>query len=248
MIAGGLMSRYAQPTNVGEAVRMADRLAVLLDRLGIPLSQARALDLIARICGLPDWSRMQAGLLRLEGAQVPMADHALTSILRLDAERPETTIRAVEAVWEAHLTDHELADPGIEAARSWLCAAVRAAHAWTRAHGTPFTPDFLSAALEVGTGRGYLETKARPSALLPTLLDMQAWALLEKTSASWATELMACLQAMPGYDRERVLSGLSQSDPFRRAAETRMRLTMRPIRDLIAEARMEEGPGSAWAS
>lgn len=235
------MSMYAQPTNVQDAVRMADRLAAILGRLGLPLSQARALDLIARICGLPDWDRMRAGLVRLEGAQVPIADHALTRLLRLDAETAELTLRAVEAVWFAHLTDHELADPGLPAARAWLRAAVCAAHAWGRAHRTPLTPDLLAAALEAGTGRGYREHRARPSPLLPTLLDLQVWALEERINAPWAVRLAACLAGVPGYEPVKPRSNAPLSESFRRAAGERMRLTMRPIRDLIEEVRMETG-------
>ena len=236
------MGRYAQPTNVEEAVRMADRLAALLGRLGVPLSQARALDLVARICGLPDWDRMRAGLVRLEGAQVPMADHALTRLLRLDAEMPELTVRAVEAVWFAHLTDPELADPGLPAARVWLRAAVGAAHAWARAHRTPLTPDHLSACLEAGTGGGYRAHRARPSPLLPTLLDLQAWALADRIQAPWADRLAACLAGVPGYEPAIPGSGAPLPESFRRAAGERMRLTMRPVRDLIDEVRMETGP------
>jgi hypothetical protein len=236
------MGRYAQPTNVEEAVRMADRLSALLGRLGVPLSQARALDLVARICGLPDWDRMRAGLVRLEGAQVPMADHALTRLLRLDAERSEHTVRAVEAVWFAHLTDPELADPGLPGARVWLRAAAEAAHAWARAHRTPLTPDHLAACLEAGTGAGYRAHRARPSPLLPTLLDLQAWALGDRVSAPWADRLAACLAGVPGYDPAIPLSGAPLPEAFRRAAGERMRLTMRPVRDLIDEVRMETGP------
>ena len=236
------MGRYAQPTNVQDAVRMADRLAGILGRLGVPLSQARALDLIARICGLPDWERMRTGLLRLEGAQLPMADHALTRLLRLDAERGELTVRAVEAVWFAHLTDHERADPALPAARDWLRAAVTAVHAWTRACRTPLTPDHLCAVLEAGSGRGYLEARNRPSPLLPTLLDLHAWALLERVDAPWSAQLAQCLQAIPGYDPDRSRTGQPPSDRFRHAAGDRMRLTMGPIRDLIDEVRMETGP------
>lgn len=235
------MVRYAQPTNVADAVRMADRLAAILDRLGVPLSQARALDLVARICGLPDWDRMRAGLVRLEGAQVPIADHALTRLLRLDAETSDLTIRAVEAVWFAHLTDTELADPGLPDARVWLRSAVEAAHAWARAQRTPLTPDHLAACLEAGTGRGYRESRSRPSPLLPTLLDLQAWALSDRISALWADRLAACLSALPGYDPAIPLSGAPLPEAFRRAAEDRMRLTMRPVRDLIDEVRMETG-------
>lgn len=236
------MARYAQPTNVRDAVRMADRLAAILGRLGLPLSQARALDLIARICGLPDWDRMRAGLVRLEGAQVPIADHALTRILRLDAGDPELTLRAVEAVWRAHLTDHELADPGLEAAASWLRAAVLAAHAWARAYRSPLTPDQLCAALEAGTGQAFLRSRPRSSAILPTLLDLHAWSALDRIDAPWAATLDACLRSVPGYDLERTLVGRPQSDRFRGAAETRMRLTMGPLRDLIDEVRIEPIP------
>lgn len=220
---------------------MADRLAALLGRLGVPLSQARALDLVARICGLPDWDRMRAGLVRLEGAQVPVADHALTRLLRLDAETSDLTVRAVEAVWFAHLTDPELADPGLPAARAWLRAAVGAAHAWTRAHRTPLTPDHLAACLEAGTGAGYRAHRARPSPLLPTLLDLQAWALADRISAPWAVRLAACLAGVPGYDPAIPLSGAPLPEALRRAAGERMRLTMRPVRDLIDEVRMETG-------
>lgn len=236
------MGRYAQPTNVQEAVRMADRLAALLGRLGVPLSQARALDLIARICGLPDWDRMRTGLVRLEGAQVPIADHALTRLLRLDEERSEQTVRAVELVWFAHLTDPELADPGLPAARIWLRSAVEAAHAWARAYRTPLTPDHLAACLEAGTGAGYRSHRAWRTPLLPALLDLQAWALADRISAPWADRLAACLAAIPGYDPAIPLSGAPLPEAFRRAAGERMRLTMRPVRDLIDEVRMETGP------
>jgi hypothetical protein len=236
------MGRYAQPTNVQEAVRMADRLAALLGRLGVPLSQARALDLIARICDLPDWDRMRAGLVRLEGAQIPMADHALTRLLRLDAETPDLTLRAVEAVWFAHLTDQELADPGLPPARIWMRAAVGAAHAWARAQRTPLTPDHLAACLEAGTGAGYRSHRAWRTPLLPALLDLQAWALADRISAPWADRLAACLAAIPGYDPAIPLSGAPLPEAFRRAAGARMRLTMRPVRDLIDEVRMETGP------
>jgi len=235
------MGRYAQPTNVQDAVRMADRLAILLGRLGVPLTQARALDLIARISGLPDWDRMRAGLVRLEGAQVPMSDHALTRILRLDAEDPDLTVRAVEAVWGAHLTDHEKADPALPAARDWLRAAVYAAHAWARAHRTPLTPDHISTALEAGTGLGYLESRPRPSPLLPALLDLQAWSLIERVNAPWGLRLCACLRAVPGYDPDKLRAGQPQTDRFRRAAGDRMRLAMGPVRDLIDDVRMEGG-------
>jgi hypothetical protein len=218
---------------------MADRLGAILSRLGVPLSQARALDLVARICGLPDWDRMRAGLVRLEGAQVPIADHALTRILRLDAGSPDLTVRAVEAVWSAHLTDHELADPALPAARFWLRAAVGASHAWACAQRTPLTPDGVSAALDLGTGRGYREHRSRPSPLLPTLLDLQAWALEDRISAPWAVQLDTCLARIPGYDSAIPLSGAPMPETFRRAAGARMRLTMRPIRELIDEVRME---------
>lgn len=236
------MARYAQPTNVQDAVRMADRLAAILGRLGLPLSQARALDLIARISGLPDWDRMRAGLVRLEGAQVPIADHALTRILRLDAPDPELTLRAVEAVWRSHLTDHERSDPGLAGARSWLQAAVSAAHAWARAHRSPLTPDQLCAALEAGTGQAFLRARSRPSTILPNLLDLHAWSVLDRIEAPWAARLDACMRSVPGYDTERTLTGRSQSDRFRRSAEFRMRLTMRPLRDLIDEVRIEPVP------
>jgi len=233
------MSRYAQPTNVSDAVRMADRLAEILGRLGIPLSQSRALDLVARICGLPDWGRMRAGLIRMEGAQVPIADHALTRILRLDDPDVRGTVRAVEAVWGAHLTMTERADPAIQAARGWLRAAIGAAHAWALAHRTPLTADLISAALEAGTGRIYLGSRVRTSALLPNLLDLQAWSLDVRIISPWSGALEACLRDLPGYDPDLLLCGKPQPDRFRRAAGDLMRLTMGPIRDLIDEVRME---------
>lgn len=236
------MSRYAQPTNVSDAVRMADRLAAILGRLGLPLSQARALDLIARISGLPDWDRMRAGLVRLEGAQVPAVDHAITRVLRLDAEDPGLTVRAVEAVWGAHLTEHERADPALGRARDWLQIAVSGAHAWARAHRSPFTPDQLCAALEAGTGQQVLANRNRPGAILPRLLDLHVWAALDRVTDPWVLDLEAHLRATPGFDPARALAGQPQPDTFRRAAQDRMRLTLSPIRDLIDDVRNEPDP------
>lgn len=221
---------------------MADRMAGILSRLGVPLSQARALDLIARICGLPDWDRMRAGLVRLEGAQVPVADHALTRLLRLDAPDPAVTVRAVEAVWHAHLTDHERADPLIREAAEWLRAGTGAAWAWAAAQRTPFTPDLLGAALEAGTGRRYLDARVRPTGILPNLLDLTAWVMDLGQGARGTEPLVDLLHIMPGYDPGLVRSGKPQSGLFARAASPRMRLTMTPIRDLIAEVRMEGAP------
>lgn len=224
---------------------MADRLAGILARLGIPLSQARALDLIARICGLPDWARMRSGLIRLEGAQVPASDHALTRILRLDAPDPALTLRAVEAVWFAHLTDHELADPVLPAARKWLRAALGASHAWAVTQRTPLTPDLIASSLEAGTGCGYRQRPGRTPIPLPKLLDLQLWAISERISAPWAVRLTDCLVAIPGYDPAGLVSGHPLSERFRRAAGDRMRLTMGPVRDLIDEVRMEARPDLA---
>lgn len=236
------MSRYAQPTNVQDAVRMADRLAAILGRLGLPLSQARALDMIARVSGLPDWARMRDGLVRLEGAQVPIADHALTRILRLDAEDPDLTVRAVEAVWGAHLTEHERDDPTLPAARAWLRSAAAGAHAWARAHRHPLTPDQLCAATQAGTGRWALPYPDRRGAPHPGLLDLHAWAAQDRVSAPWASELDALLRSTPGFSPYRAATGQRQPDRFDRAAGTRVRLTFRPLRDLIDEVRMETDP------
>jgi hypothetical protein len=218
---------------------MADRLAAILGRLGLPLSQARALDLVARISGLPDWDRMRAGLVRLEGAQVPAADYAITRILRLDAEDPALTVRAVEAVWDVHLTEHERADPALGRARDWLRLAVSGAHAWSRAHRSPLTPDQLCAALEAGTGQQIIANRNRTGAILPRLVDLHVWASLDRIAASWVSDLDAHLRATPGFDPARALAGRPQPDMFRRAAEDRMRLTLPPLRDLINEVRNE---------
>lgn len=236
------MSRYAQPTNVQDAVRMADRLAAILGRLGLPLSQARALDLIARISGLPDWARMRDGLIRLEGAQVPIADHAITRILRLDAEDVALTVRAVEAVWSAHLTDHERADPALGRARDWLRLAVSGAHAWARAHRSPLTPDQLCAALEAGTGQQLVTNRTRPGAILPRLIDLHVWAEFDRITAPWTSDLEAHLRTMPGFDQAHALAGRPQPDRFHQATQDRMRLTLSPIKDLIDEVRMETDP------
>lgn len=235
------MGRYAQPTNVSDAVRMADRLAAILGRLGLPISQARALDLIARISGLPDWDRMRAGLVRLEGAQVPAADYAITRILRLDAEDPALTVRAVETVWSAHLTDHERADLALGRARDWLRLAVSGGHAWARAHRSPLTPDQLCAALEAGTGQQLIANQARTGAILPRLLDLHVWAALDRVTDPWALDLEAHLRTTPGFDPASALAGLPQPGTFRRAAQDRMRLTLSPIRDLIDDVRNEPG-------
>lgn len=150
---------------------MADRLSDILGRLGVPLTQARALDLLARLCGQPDWGRMRDGLVRLEAAQVPIADHAISLILRLNERDPVLTARAVEAVWGAHLTATERADPGLAAARDWLRAATLAAHAWAAAERAPLTPDILLCALVAGEAGAPLPTgRVRPQgALMPRL-------------------------------------------------------------------------------
>lgn len=236
------MSRYAQPTNVQDAVRMADRLAAILGRLGLPLSQARALDLIARVSGLPDWARMRDGLVRLEAAQVPIADHAITRILRLDAEDPDLTVRAVEAVWGAHLTEHERGDPNLPAAQAWLRSAVAGAHAWARAHRHPLTPDQLCAAMRAGTGRRALPHPDPRELAHPGLVDLHVWAVLNQVPAPWASELDALLRATPGFSPYRAATGQRQPDRFDRAAEARDRLTLRPLRDLIDEVRMDADP------
>jgi len=219
---------------------MADRLAALLGRLGVPLSQARALDMIARISGLPDWERMRTGLLRLEGAQVPMADHALTRILRLDADKPITTVRAIDAVWGAHLTDHERTHPVLSSAREWLRAATGCAHLWAAARRVPLTPDLLRASLDVGSDVPHPAHRFEDPYRPPRLLDLHRWAIAGQMQTHWTDLLAETLARVPGFDGAAFAADRPQSAQFRQAASERMRLTMRPLGDLIDEVRMEE--------